>query len=291
MQNFTFNAAGTLSSSATRNELLSFALSLHEVAAERDCVLSNTRYLDNNLGLSEWIDAAFSPITAGLLKEGFHKPPQGPKSVSVPGAPGKGGAFAAEKAEPLDQAVLKWAELNYPALTDRAGNLLTDDIRELSSTLKEIQRLAFARNISQDEIIYFVGQVQLALTYIDRIVETINDGTDKDKRSLDVGKYLDWLTKKVKPQLSKVPKLDAPIEAFSHQVSFVVTLNANIGPNWSLARFKGPTPSSGSLASATRTRTNTLTIVIGAPNSAGAANARSALAISNAIRNVLTPGL
>lgn len=87
------------------------------------------------------------------------------------------------------------------------------------------------------------------------------------------------------------PASDPPIDAISHQVNFEVALNISANPTWTLVRFKGPSPASGNFASLSESNTHNLTIVMGAPNSAAAANARSALTLSNAIATQLAPQL
>jgi hypothetical protein len=60
------------------------------------------------------------------------------------------------------------------------------------------------------------------------------------------------------------PGNNPPIDAISHQVQFVVVLSGSVSPNWTLARFKGPTVS-GNLAAASRSRTHTLGVVLASP--------------------------
>jgi hypothetical protein len=99
----------------------------------------------------------------------------------------------------------------------------------------------------------------------------------------------------LKAELANQPrpvKNDPPVEAISHQVSFTVSLSGGIGPNWTLARFKGPAPGAGplptqtgSLLSASRARANNLSIILGSPSSAAASGARNAMFITNSLRN------
>jgi hypothetical protein len=60
------------------------------------------------------------------------------------------------------------------------------------------------------------------------------------------------------------PGSDPPIDALSHQVQFIVVLSGNVSPQWTLARFRGPT-NTGTLAAASRTRIHTLGVVIASP--------------------------
>jgi hypothetical protein len=84
---------------------------------------------------------------------------------------------------------------------------------------------------------------------------------------------------------------DPPIDAISHQVQFVIAVNASANPTWTLVHFKGPTPTSGSFASLSGTNTHTLTIVMGEPGSAAVANSRGSLTLSSALANQLIPSL
>ena len=87
------------------------------------------------------------------------------------------------------------------------------------------------------------------------------------------------------------PKYDPPIDAISHQVQFIIVLNASANPTWTMLNFKGPSPSSGSFLSGTDTNTHTLTIVMSEPSSPAAANARSSLTFGAAVSNQLIPQL
>jgi hypothetical protein len=87
------------------------------------------------------------------------------------------------------------------------------------------------------------------------------------------------------------PKYDPPIDAISHQVSFIIVFNGSVNPTWTMLNFKGPSPSSGSFLSGTDTNTHTLTIVMSEPSSPAAANARSSLTFGAAVSNQLIPQL
>ena len=87
------------------------------------------------------------------------------------------------------------------------------------------------------------------------------------------------------------PSKNPPIDAISHQVNFVVAWSGSVNPTWTLVRFKGPSPSSGNFASVSESNTHNLTIVMGAPGSAAAANARSALTLSANLATQLAPQL
>lgn len=105
-------------------------------------------------------------------------------------------------------------------------------------------------------------------------------------------KCLKTLQNVVQVDIPGAPKpKDPPIDAISHQVQFVLVLNASANPTWTLLQFKGPSPTSGSFASISQTTTHTLTIVMGEPNSAAVANDRASLTLSSALANQLIPSL
>jgi hypothetical protein len=82
-----------------------------------------------------------------------------------------------------------------------------------------------------------------------------------------------------------IANLDPPIDSISHQVQFVLALNANASPSWSLVRFKGPSPNNG-LVGGSHSNTHTLTIVMGAsPNEVS--NKLNSLQIGTNIGNAL----
>jgi hypothetical protein len=87
------------------------------------------------------------------------------------------------------------------------------------------------------------------------------------------------------------PVMNPPIDAISHQVNFVVMWSGSVNSTWTLVHFKGPSPTSGNFTSVSESNTHNLTIVMGAPGSAAAANARSALTLSASLATQLAPQL
>jgi hypothetical protein len=81
------------------------------------------------------------------------------------------------------------------------------------------------------------------------------------------------------------------LDTIAHQVQFIIVFNANATPTWTLVKFKGPGPASGSFASVTKTLTHTLTFVMGPPSSPDASSTLNALQIGTAIGNTLGPGV
>lgn len=90
-QAFTFGFNAGLSSTATRNEQLSFSVRLNELDDHKkrlECPREDRRNLDANLGMSEWLDKVFHPIAEQNIVGGAPKP-KAPKarSVAKPAAP------------------------------------------------------------------------------------------------------------------------------------------------------------------------------------------------------------
>jgi hypothetical protein len=86
-------------------------------------------------------------------------------------------------------------------------------------------------------------------------------------------------------------QVDPPIDAISHQVSFVVSYGAGISPNWTLVKWKGPGGSANTpLLGANGTRTNTLNLALG-PRTGNPSISPDALRLINnqVIRNLGTP--
>jgi hypothetical protein len=117
------------------------------------------------------------------------------------------------------------------------------------------------------------------------------DAPDHKEKGGKVLKCLNTIQSMAKLLNPPKPSKNPPIDAISHQVNFVVAWNANANPLWTLVHFKGPSPSSGNFASLSESNTHNLTIVMGAPGSTAAANARSALTLSNALATQLAPQL
>ena len=76
----------------------------------------------------------------------------------------------------------------------------------------------------------------------------------------------EWLEAAVDPALQPIRKGSlgdkSPINSIGHLVTFVIVEGGNVGPNWSMKAWRGPT-TSGNLATLSRTRTNTLNLAFG----------------------------
>jgi hypothetical protein len=75
----------------------------------------------------------------------------------------------------------------------------------------------------------------------------------------EAGKSIEKSKKAVDELIDGLPR-DPPIDGLSHSVRFVVAVNGNLSPNWSLVHFRG-----GGSLSASHTRTHTLSIAMGLP--------------------------
>ncbi len=263
-QNFTLGLGAGATTAATRNETISFALSLKEIEKElanHSCILPEGHNLNSGLGLSEWVASAFDPIEKGLLKKGNHKPPKG----------GGGGRV---------RGLAVSAESQVRRLAPELGNAI-DKLGQEMGRITDPRKAPSSSDVSG------------AIGDIDYLNRALDDKFPKGPSRPDpVARYQRELLD-IKAQLktlaaSSKEKLDPPIESISHQVQFVVALTGNISPNWTLVRFKGPTLN-GSLASAARTRTHTLVIVLGDPGTEQAKSQRAALTFGTAVsRNLPT---
>jgi hypothetical protein len=102
-QFFTFGAAANLNAQAVRTETVSFTVALDELKLwrrqldrvenhpnfpdeKRICNFAGQTGITGSLGLKEWVDSAFYPVTAGELEAGIHPPPLSQKAGNVPSA-------------------------------------------------------------------------------------------------------------------------------------------------------------------------------------------------------------
>jgi hypothetical protein len=273
-QNFSFGAGLGLSTTASRNETISFALNLNEIDKEalpEECALHDDRGLNSDLGLKEWVASAFDPIERGLLKKGVHKSPKG----------GHGGGRSLARAGESESQIRSYASPEIRALMDKLA--------------QDLKKVAGPRAPSSTDI-------NIATNDIDNIVQALDAKVKNDIASgvfaaepPFVATYRRQLLaarvelKAMEKEAAQQRKLDPPVESLSHQVQFVVALSGNVSPSWTLARFRGPA-TSGSLASAASTRTHTLVVVLGDPGTDQAKSQRNALTVGTAIRSAV-PGL
>jgi hypothetical protein len=273
---FTLGAGGEFSTQAERTEKLSFTLSMKELVENRDstfCALPEKLGLLGNLGLREWIMSALSPVENRQLTIGFHQPPTG-KTASIPIAgPSPAAAAAAES----PAKVL----LNQALAALRLGEKGTDLAKDSAARARQLA-LKSRFQETYDAVGKTYGYAEAAAAQIDKATDLAWKATaanrdastklsDPDLTLLkevaaDAKAATDLLTKAKQTATTAWELLprDTPIDSITHTAKFVVTLGANVTPNWSLVQFKGPGLNSP-LAFATRGRTNTLDVVLGAP--------------------------
>ena len=123
-----------------RTETVSFTVALDELKRWRqdeDRLASNPLYADNsnnckvarlagltgNLGLKEWVDAAFYPVEVGQLQAGIHQAPAGVKGGAAKGP--KAGAAPKERAA----AARKPIKDIYDTVSGYRGDLLLVQVK------------------------------------------------------------------------------------------------------------------------------------------------------------------
>jgi hypothetical protein len=199
---------------------------------------------------------------------------------------------AVAHAEDLEKLVTKARE-NIDCVT---GSSLTKEEEGIcgmfhSFSVSEIKFLAYCRSIRCANT-----RRQLKIDLIVTYSKLQSDNKEIFKT------FVDDLIKDINGMPMRPPEDDAPIDAISHTVTFIVVMNANATPTWSLMKFKGPggatsaptsggtsgsttpaagTSASGSFISASRSDTHTLLITLGKGASAEAV--RNSSLIGNAI--------
>jgi hypothetical protein len=315
VQNFTFGASAGLNSTATRTEQLSFAIALKDAPAELknpNCsALPNIRDLNANLGMSEWIESAFEPIAFGQLKQGTQKLPAQPKKLSVapplppPKATSTGMTIQSLRESPTGQKELDALIKSLPSIPAKdktatvadfldkfnkiAYTLIDLSITDIDNFIKVIDRLK--KNLDAIGKTDKAGNYNVPKTLDNTQVEIpTSDGLDHPgtlreyageiRQALLVSK--EWAKSQLPPPK---PALEDPIEVIGHQVSFIIAVNGGVGPNWTLAKFKGPVQAGGNLVGGTRTRSHGLVITLGPPGSAVAQSNRGVASLASALRS------
>ncbi len=124
-QSVSFGAGASISTTASRTEIVSFSISLKEIRDQfknktpaelyEQCHPHSSIDLTSDLGLKEWFDSALGPVDNGLLTKGNHKPPK---------PPGGGGGTAAGAGGIKPQAL---AEIKYYDMLDSLFDFLKPD--------------------------------------------------------------------------------------------------------------------------------------------------------------------
>jgi hypothetical protein len=280
---FSIGAGGELSNQAERTEKLSFTLSMKELVENRHktyCELPYQLGLLGNLGLLEWVESALSPVESRQLTIGFHQPPTG-KTATIPIAGQSSPNFANELNPPPAKIYLNNAQIAL-----RTGEKGTETARGYALSAKQLAvRARFQETYDAVDKTY--GYVEAATTQLEKATDLAWQGAAVDRDAAPAQKLtnanVDFKrvsddAKAASDQLAKAKQTaaaawdllprDTPIDSITHSAKFVVTLGANVTPNWSLVMFKGPGLNSP-FALASRVRTNTLDVVLGMPQVAG----------------------
>jgi hypothetical protein len=98
-QSFNFGLGISANNTATRNETITFTVSLDELMVgngRQNCDFPNYMDLRSELGLKDWIESSLSPVEDGYLKIGYHKTPKtGSSAGTATAAKGSSNVIAA----------------------------------------------------------------------------------------------------------------------------------------------------------------------------------------------------
>lgn len=320
-QSFNIGLGAQLNNTATRNETIMFSVSMdeltHEFGSHPDsCLFPDHIDLQSELGIKEWITQSLSPVDHHFLDIGYHKPP---KSGT--------GAAAATVAKAIKDVGLALSNLNFgPTISTSKGitvvgpkmpDCVRPNLRNRELSIRAVIQMDLAV-VTCDLFTFQPGPPlptappptapapsapppapsltppEHDLQNLDGrtvafVVKTIHD-IQRTIRDLMV-----WgdVTKKSRVALENTAIalsvfVDPPVDTLSHQAQFIIATNASASPSWTLLRFKGPSPTTGSLVSLTKTRTHTLNLVIGPPGSSDAQGALVALQTGTALTNALS---
>lgn len=270
---FTVSAGGGVSGTAIRNETLSFTLSVDELmhSRELDCARPLQEGLLGHLGLAEWIASALAPAGGRQLTIGYHAPPTG-KPAPVPGPTGQQpAALGLNELIMADRALSAADKLAQAARVHaaRANTFaLQKDIQGTYDAASKANGAAKTGLEQADKAQAWLWRANMAIraghTATDEEKEFIKKLTDGIKGTIDEA---NGAVKTAKAAWELLPR-DPPIDSISHQAQFIVALNGNITPTWTLKNFKGP-GATGTFLSGSHTATNTLNIVLGQPGDSG----------------------
>jgi hypothetical protein len=296
-QSYNLGLGAGVNTTATRNETITFTVSLREMMdqfgnGQHNCDFPNSIDLQSELGLKQWISAALSPVAYGDLDIGYHKTP---KTSTAGAAAAKDSAANALKS--ADQLTIG------PTTTPTSGIncSIPSTIPPRTSGPPSLAALPNDLVIAKCEIGQFIkskGGIDLSKPLDGAQVKIVAQTIRDTERAIADLLFLNTPTgDNVRADLKNAAInlavfVDPPIDTISHQVQFIIVWNANASPSWTLVNFKGPSPSSGALFSAMKTNTHTLNIVIGPPSSPDTTNALLALQTGTAVGNAIaTSGL
>jgi hypothetical protein len=290
----------------------------HKSWAYQNCQFENGPGLRSELKLREWIASALAPADARrpYLTVGHHRSPRSSSSSGAKNAGSKVqrgvsalsiGPSVQEDNKLVSDAQRAIAVL-MPKIRALKQGLPGDKLnQEIDQTIKIVR--AALQSIGNDSRLKGIREhlrvAEITLTWVVRF-STLARRQDLpqnqvtrliDQLATDIDEISTFTTtreieealktlQEAKSDLEQViANLDPPIDSISHQVQFVLALSANASPQWSLVRFKGPSPNNG-LVGGSHSNTHTLTIVMGAsPNDV--ASKLNSLQIGTNIGNAL----
>jgi hypothetical protein len=157
VETFNVSASANLSGQATRSETVSFTVALDELKRwrnyidkaeaglppeKRSCNFDPSIGVTGNLGLKEWVDSAFYPVTAGQLEAGIHPQPGGGKPTSASGPKTSTAKAPTEKSavDPMEQ-VKQWQQTiaNVQKATAQSSTALasaSQKIKDANTTIR-----------------------------------------------------------------------------------------------------------------------------------------------------------
>jgi hypothetical protein len=269
---------------ASRTENIAFTVSLEELKKEFDppaphnCDFPEYIDLQSDLGIQEWISDALSPADNYQLTIGYHKTPR----------TGAGSATLKAATKALNDA-LGGAAGEAGECTESEPPVRSTDLPNRSTVRpkRSTKPSALAMVICDLFIVLGYDLTQLDSGQVEYIAKTVRDIQEAIRDRMKHGPADKVSEALEKTAIALTVFLDPPIDTITHQVQFVILWNASATPSWTLVRFKGPGPASGSLLSATRTKTHTLNIALGPPSSPDTQGALNALQIGTAVANAV----
>jgi hypothetical protein len=134
-RSWNFGVSAGVNTTATRNESLTFSMSLREISEALQagqvpfgCDLVNTWDLHSELGMKEWISNSLSPANDGFLVSGHHK---STKAAQAPSSPKSGLAGTTKDVQIQSllpsrskEGVVTWPPQSYCAAEPKLTNAL-----------------------------------------------------------------------------------------------------------------------------------------------------------------------
>jgi hypothetical protein len=260
-RSITLSVGAGLSTTAIRTDILSFTVALSELRRfkrEGLCNLPEGNDLYGNLRLAEWISSALSPVEMHQLKVGRHP---APGSKSPPPPP----VIAPPKTEVFDpllalRTAVKHAEyyatIADDSLSDARKNANRDDTQatydDAAKVYGAIKAVDQQYQIANAEAKKFENDSTLKTEVTALMTNLGKSVTTAKAAKTTVDTLIDGLPH------------DPPIDSISQSAQFIVAINGNATPSWTLVNFKGP-GANGNLLAGSQTVTHTLNIVMGSP--------------------------